>query len=160
MQGLAAHAERGYSEWSVSGSLRLVPGGAGRGLSASLTPSYGAEPGGSERLWTMPDATGLAANDPGSGSGAGSPLSSRLDAELGYGITMFGGGFIGTPNVGFGLSDWAREYRLGWRLSPSDGSGFEFSLDAARREAANDPGSGSGAGSPEHRIGFGVTARW
>ena len=35
--GLAAHAEDGYGEWGVSGSLRLVPGG-------------------SERLWTLPDA--------------------------------------------------------------------------------------------------------
>ena len=97
VHGLAAHAERDYNEWGVSGSLRLVPGVAGRGLSASLTPSYGADPGGSERLWTMPDASGLAAND-------NAPLSSRLDAEVGYGIALFGDGFTGTPNVGFGLT--------------------------------------------------------
>ena len=106
VHGLAAHAEGGYNEWGVSGSLRLVPGAAGRGLSASLTPSYGADPGGSERLWMLPDASGLAANED-------APLSHRLDAEVGYGIALFGGGFTGTPNVGMGLSDTARELRMG-----------------------------------------------
>ncbi len=145
VHGLAAHAEDGYDEWGISGSLRLVPGGAGRGLSASLTPSYGVDPGGSERLWMMPDASGLAANE-------NAPLSSRLDAEVGYGLPMFGGGFTGTPNVGLGLSDTARELRMGWRLAPTNGGGFEVNLDAARRDSAGD--------APEHRIGFGVTARW
>ena len=63
----------------------------------------------------------------------------RLDAELGYGLAVFGG-FTGTPNAGFGLSDGgARDYRMGWRLTsaaPGD-PGFEVSLDATRREAAN-----------------------
>ena len=98
VHGLAAHAERDYNEWGVSGSLRLVPGVAGRGLSASLTPSYGADPGGSERLWTMPDASGLAAND-------NAPLSSRLDAEVGYWVLGYVNGFIaafgGDRVVGF-----------------------------------------------------------
>ena len=145
VHGLAAHAERGYNEWGVSGSLRLVPGAAGRGLSASLTPSYGVDPGGSERLWMLPDASGLAANDD-------APLSRRLDAEVGYGMALFGGGFTGTPHVGMGLSDTARELRMGWRLAPADGGDFEFHLDAARRDSAGD--------TPEHRIGFGLTARW
>ena len=153
VHGLASHAEDGYREWSVSGSLSLVPGGAGRGLSASLVPSYGADPGGTDRLWSMPDAHALAANDD-------APMSRRLDGELGYGIAMFGDRFTGTPNVGFGLSDTAREVRMGWRLSPAGGGGFELNLDAARREAVNDPGPGSGAGSAEHRIGASLIARW
>ena len=132
--GLAAHAEDRHREWGVSGSLKLVPGAAGRGLSMSLTPSYGVDRGDAQRLWTMPDAHALAANDE-----AATP-SSRLDTELGYGLPVFGGGFTGTPNVGFGLSETARDYRLGWRLTPaaSGGTGFEVSLDAMRREAAND----------------------
>ena len=51
VHGLAVHAQDGYDEWGVSGSLRLAPGATGRGLSASLTPSYGVDPGGSEGLW-------------------------------------------------------------------------------------------------------------
>jgi len=131
MHGLAVHAEDGYGEWGVSGSLRLVPGGAGRGLSMSLTPSYGVDPGGSERLWA-PDASALAAN------GEAAP-SSRFDAELGYGMALFGDRFTGTPNVGFGLSEAARDLRLGWRLTSAlpNASGFEVNLDAVRRESAN-----------------------
>ena len=139
VHGLAASAEDGYREWGVSGSLKYVPGAAGRGLSMSLTPSYGADPGGSERLWMLPDAHALAANED-------APLATRLDAELGYGLPVFGGGFTGTPNVGFGLSDTARAYRLGWRLTSAlDGDpGFELSLDATRREAADDGGTDHG----------------
>ena len=79
-------------------------------------------------------------------------MARRLDAEMGYGIAMFGGGFTGTPNVGMGLSDTARELRMGWRLAPADGGDFEFHLDAARRDSAGDV--------PEHRFGVGLTARW
>ena len=145
VHGLAAHAADGYDEWGVSGSLRLAPGEAGRGLTALLTPSYGAAPGGPERLWLLPDASGLAAN----GDAA---MSSRLDAEVGYGLAV-SGGFTGTPHVGLGLSDTARELRLGWRLSPAGGGGFELHLDAARTESGVDPET-------EHRVGLGVTARW
>jgi len=69
-------------------------------------------------------------------------------------MALFGGGFTGTPHVGMGLSDTARELRLGWRLAPADGGDFEFRLDAARREAANDDAP------PEHGIGLRATARW
>ena len=145
VHGLAAHAGDGYSEWGVSGQLRLVPGSSGRGLSASLTPSWGVDPGGSERLWMLPDASGLAANDD-------AALSSRLDAEVGYGMAVFGGGFTGTPNVGFGLSEGgAREYRIGWRLAPAvEGvSGPELNFDATRKEPAE-------GGAP---VGHGVMLR-
>ena len=145
VHGLASHAEEGYGEWGVSGSLRLVPGAAGRGLSMSLTPSYGADPGGSDRLWMLPDVSGLAAN-------GGADRSGRLDAEVGYGLALFGGGFTGTPHVGLGLSETDREVRMGWRLSPADDGDFSFRMDASRRDSAGD--------GPEHRIGFGVTAHW
>ena len=151
VHGLAVHAEDGYDEWGVSGQLRLVPGAAGRGLSASLTPSFGVDPGGSERLWALPASSGLAAN------GDAAP-SSRLDTELGYGLPVFGGGFTGTPNVGLGLSgDGARDLRVGWRLTPaaaSGATGFELSVDATRREAANDNGDA------EHGVMVRSRLRW
>ena len=54
------------------------------------------------------------------------------------------------------LSDGARQYRLGWRVTSAvaGDAGFEIDLDATRRESAND-----NAG-PEHRIGFRMTTRW
>ena len=65
-----------------------------------------------------------------------------------YGLAAFGGHFTGTPNVGFGLSDAARDYRIGWRLTSAvrGVSGFELNLDATRREAAN------GGEPPEHGV--------
>ena len=133
VHGLAVHDEDGYDEWGVSGQLRLVPGHAGRGLSMSFTPSYGVDPGGTERLWALPDAHALSGNED-------AAPSNRLDTEFGYGLPVFGGGFTGTPNVGFGLSETTRDYRIGWRLTPAaaNASGFEVNLDAVRREAAND----------------------
>ena len=38
------------------------------------------------------------------GGGAGDGCADRLRAELGYGLSVFGDRFTGTPNVGFGLS--------------------------------------------------------
>ncbi len=149
VHGLAVHAERGYEEWGVTGSLRLAPGGAGRGLSMSLTPSWGADPAGSQRLWALPASAGLAATN-----GAADP-SGRFDAEAGYGLALFGDRFTGTPNVGFGLSETAREYRMGWRLTSAvEGDpGFEVSLDATRREAVNDNAA-------EHGVMLRSTIRW
>ena len=37
----------------------------------------------------------------------------RLELTAGYGIAMFGGRFTGTPEIGVGLSDGGRDYRLG-----------------------------------------------
>ena len=42
-------------------------------------------------------------------------------------------GFTGTPHVGFGLSDTAREVCMDWRLRPAGGGGLGCDLDAARR---------------------------
>ena len=49
----------------------------------------------------------------------------------------------------------AREYRIGWRLTPAapNVSGFELSLDAVRREAANDD-------APEHGVMLRKRIRW
>ena len=146
--GLAVHSQDGYEEWGVTGQLRLVPGGSGRGLMASLAPSWGVDPSGSERLWALSGSSGLAAN------GEAVP-SSRLDGELGYGMALLGDRFTGTPHVGFGFSDAAREYRMGWRLTPAAGDdlGFEVRLDATRREAANDNGA-------EHGVMLRSLIRW
>ena len=153
VHGLSAHAGDEYSEWGVSGSLRLVPGDAGRGLSASLTPSYGADPGGSQRLWMLPDADAMAANDD-------VPLSSRLGAEVGYGMAVFGGRFTGTPHVGFGLSEAGRDWRVGWRLSSGAGP-LKLSLEAIRREPDNSTRAGYDAGTePEHMVGVQVGTRF
>ena len=85
-----------------------------------------------ERLWGARDAGGLA-------PGGEFEAARGLQGELGYGVNLFGDRFTGTANLGFGFSDNARDYRLGWRLNsvvPGD-PGFEVNLDATRQEAAN-----------------------
>ena len=146
---LIAHEDSGYEEWGASGAVRLAPGASGRGLSLSLSPTWGVASSGVERLWSARDAQGLAPD------GTFEP-ESRLDAELGYGLPAFGGGFTGTPNVGLGLSDAAREVRIGWRLTPAarGGSGFEVNLDATRREAAGNDAA------PEHAVVLRGALRW
>ena len=118
---------------------------AGRGLSASLTPSYGADPGGSERLWTLPDAHALAANED-------APLSSRLDAEVGYGLGGPAGLGTLTPYAGLGLAgDDARTWRAGarWSIAPD----VSLNLEGTLSESANDD-------APEHGVMLRSAVRW
>ena len=143
---LIAHSAAGFREWGASGALSWDPRPTtDRGLSLSLTQSWGAAPaGGMDALLSRETMAGLAANDnPGSGSGAGGRFqaSSRLEARIGYGLAMFGGAFTGTPNIGFGLSGGGgRDWRIGWRLTSAIAGdpGFEVSLDTTRHEPAND----------------------
>ena len=155
-RGLIAHEASGFREWGASAALTWDPRPeTDRGLALRLRQSWGGSPtGGMDALLGRETLAGLAANDNGGTASAG-----RLEAELGYGIAMFDGGFTGTPHLGFGLSDGGREYRIGWRhgLAESGTASFEFGLEATRTEPANDPGPGA---APEHAVGFKLTARW
>ena len=135
-RGLIAHEAPGFREWGASASLTWDPRPeTGRGLALSLVRSWGGSPsGGMAALLGRETPAG-----PGADADAGATSAGRLEAELGYGLPAFGGGFTGTPNLGIGLSDTARDYRLGWRLTPARNGapGFEVGLDATRREAAN-----------------------
>ena len=145
---LVAHADSDYGEWGLTATARLDPGAQGRGLSFSLSPTVGTAASGAQRLWGAHDARALA---PGEAFEAGRGLT----AEAGYGFLLSGGRFTGTPNVGFGSSDGARDWRVGWRLAPAGpGGGFEFNLDAVRREAAN------GDEPPEHGVMLRSSVRW
>ena len=155
-RGLIAHEASGFREWgaSLAGTWDPRPE-TDRGPAMSLRQSWGASPsGGMDALLSRETLAGLAANDDGSG---GFKASSRLEGEISYGLSASGGAFTGTPNVAFGISDGgAREYRAGWRLisaMPGD-PGFEVSLDATRRQAANDDGP------PKHGLTLKGAFRW
>ena len=136
-RGLIAHQAPGFREWGASAALTWDPRpGTDRGLALTLRQGWGGSPtGGMEALLRRETLAGLAAND----DGGTTASTGRLEAELGYGIAMFGGGFTGTPHLGVGLSETGRDYRLGWRLTSArrGDAGFEIGLDATRREAAN-----------------------
>ena len=120
----------------------------------SLTRSMGASPsGGMDALLSRETLAGLAGNDDGNGSGF--QASGRTAGEIGYGLPAFGGGFTGTPNMGFGMSDdGTREYRLGSKLTSAGAGGLEISLDATRKE------SGSGSGPDVHGVLLRGAVRW
>ncbi len=126
---LVAHADSDYEEWGASATVRLDPGERGRGLSFSLSPTLGATSSASDWLWGAQDARALAPD------GAALRPGRGLAAEAGYGMSLFGNRFTGTPNIGFGMSDdEARDYWIGWRLTSAvpGNPGFEVSLDATR----------------------------
>ena len=158
-RGLVAHEDTDYTEWGASGSVRIEPDGSERGLSLTLAPSWGADSGGAERLWSAGDARGLAPDatvDP----------SSRLEAELGYGFPVLDRRGVATPHVGWsraGESDALRlrqRLKLGasqWRLESEfaeenrtfragygyrAGDFLDLGVEASRREAANDDAPG------------------
>ena len=150
-RGLIAHEASGFREWGASAALTWDPRPeTDRGLALRLRQSWGGSPtGGMDALLGRETLAGLAANDDGGTASAG-----RLEAELGYGIALFDGGFTGTPNLGVGFSETGRDYRVGWRLTSArrGDPGFQVDLDATRREAANTDA--------EHGLMLRGTIRW
>ena len=148
VRALVAHEESGYEEWGASGAIRVNPDPSGRGLSLTLAPTWGNAASGMERLWSARNARVFAESEHVEAQG-------RLEATVGYGMPMFDGRFTGTPELGLGLSESGRDWRLGWRLGLA-GSGrvaLGLGVEASRREPANDD-------TPETRIGFTATMRW
>ena len=149
-RGLLTHEAKGLSDTGFGGTIAWDPAPSSkRGLSLTLRQSFGGSAtGGKDALFSREAMDGLAAN----GNGGG---NRRLEGRIGYGLPVFGDRFTGTPEIGFGLSDDGRDYSLGWRLTREgrDAGSFEVALEATRRESAND-------NTPEHGIGFQLTARW
>ena len=136
-RALVAHEAPGFREWGASAGFSWDPRpDSERGLALSVTQSWGASPsGGAQALLDRTTMAGLAATDYSGRFHA----SSRLAGELGYGLPAFAG-LTGTPNVGFGLTEHGRDWRVGWRLSPSAGdSAFAVSLDATGRQPTTGP---------------------
>ena len=150
-RGLMSHEAGGMRERGFSGSLAWDPRpDTDRGMSLSLTQTVGASAsGGADALLGRETLAGLAANDNGADA-------RRLELKLGYGFSAFGDRFTSTPELGVGLSNTGRDYRLGWRLTSAlEGDpGFEVGLDATRRETAN------GNGPPEHGVMLRGAIKW
>ena len=142
-QTLVLHADSDRREWGLSGSFRLLADDRGHGLSASISQGRGTDIGGSDRLWNAGAVADLAAGD--------AQSSDRLETEVGYGFSAFGGRMTQTPYLGYGDADGNSNLRLGWRLAAPTGL-FETSLEAIKRQEA---GGGSDGG-----IGLLATARW
>ena len=127
MRGLLAHEAKDYEEWGASGLLRFDPGARGRGLSASVMPSWGSASSGVGSLWSRPDTRGLATD------GTLASPAGRLDAELGYGLAALQGRGLLTPYARMALVEGSEQaLHLGTRLSLAES--FNVSLEATRRQ--------------------------
>lgn len=85
----------------------------------------------------------------------GAIVSSRVDAERGYGTAVIGDRFPGTPNVGFALPNTGATTRIGWWLTSAaaDDPGFSLGLDLTRREA-------TGGETAKHGVMLRSAVRW
>ena len=143
---LIAHGNDDLKDRGYAASLAFDPDPATqRGPSLSLRQEFGGQAnGGLDALFqpaTLEDRTGGEA-------------TSRWSMEAAYGVPAFGGRWTGSPHVGLGLATAARDYSLGWRLTPeaANAPDLSFGLKATRRE--------SDAQAPEHTVGFEINARW
>ena len=130
VRGLVAHEDSGYEEWGASGAVRIDPGTSGRGLSFSVTPTWGVPGSGVEQLYGMEHTRGLA-ND------REFDAQSRVDAEIGYGIGLQRAPGVVTPYTGISLSQGGvRTLRIGsrWQITPEATMGIE----ATRQETGNE----------------------
>ena len=147
-RGLLTHEDGSLSERGVAGSLAWDPSpDTERGPKLTLRQAVGAEATGGVDALLRPDSARVpaAANDDG-------PDRRRLEARLGYGIALFGGGWTGVPEVGFGLTETGREYIHAWRLLEARDAGLVFGLDV--EGVRNEKLAGDAA--PEHRVGLGL----
>ena len=121
VRALVAHEESGYEEWGASGAIRLSPSASGRGLTLSLAPVWGSAGSASERLWSARNAAEF-------GIEQEFEATTRLDAELGYGMSVPRTRGVVTPYTGLSLAEGAsRRYRAGarWNLGPEAVLGLE-----------------------------------
>ena len=131
---LAAHADGGYEEWGASASVTLDPGASGRGLSLTLSPSWGAQAmGGAERLWSMTDARSLATG------GYQTNAGMRLSGDVAYGLDAFDGRGSIAPYLGIASSGFGQDWRAGVRWTVDQV--MEFGFEATRAETATSPAS-------------------
>ena len=106
MRTLIAHDDEAYEEWGASASVRIDPDSDGRGMSLSITPTWGSAAGEAEQLWSARDPNGLAGNDD-------FEAKSRLDVELGYGLRAPQGFGLVTPYAELAITDGANRTLFG-----------------------------------------------
>ena len=137
---LLVHQDQDFSERGVSLSVSYNPTpSTPLGFVARVAPSWGGQAmGGAQALWGRETMGGSMAH-------GGFAQGNRLDGEVGYGLPV-GTRFVGTPRVGFGTSDYGRDYRVGYGIGVLDRESlnFELGVDAQRRENAmfRRPGEG------------------
>ena len=143
---LLAHGNDDLKDRGFSAALAYDPAPATqRGASLNLRQDFGGRAQGGLDALFQPDPLD---------DRAGSEATSRWAVEAAYGLPAFGGRWTGSPHAGFGLATGARDYSLGWRLTPeaANAPDLSFGVKATRRE--------SDTVAAEHTFGIELTARW
>ena len=143
---LLAHGNDDLKDRGFSAALAYDPAPATkRGASLSLRQDFGGRAQGGLDALFAPDPLD---------DRTGSEAASRWALEAAYGLPAFGGRWTGSPHAGFGLSTGARDYSVGWRLTPeaANAPDLSFGVRATRRE--------SDVQAAEHTFGVELTARW
>ena len=153
-RGLLTHESDGFGERGFAGSLVFDPAPASdRGVRLTLMQTVGAQAAGGMDALLGPEtarALGAAEED--------ALARRRLEARLGYGFAVFGGGWTGVPEVGLGWSESVRETVLG--CAARRGAGRGAGVRARRRgRAARERGGRGGAGAPSRASGSGGGSR-
>ena len=152
-RGLLTHAAEGFRDQGFSGSLcwQQRPD-SDLGAMLSLTQTMGgSSSGGADALLSRVNLEGLAANDD-EGNGL---THQRLDLQLSYGVLALGDRFPLTPELGLGLYNSGRDYRIGWSLAlPEDGESFALSFGLTRREEDNN------GTAPDHGVEVNLDTRF
>ena len=142
---LVAHDDDAYEEWGASAAIRIDPGSNGRGMSLTITPTWGSAASEAEQLWSTRTAEDLVGN-------AEFEAEQRLDAELGYGVRGPGGWGTLTPYGGLTLADGAgRTLRTGLRWKALQNA--TVGLEAARED-------GTGEAPANHAVMLRAAVRW
>ena len=149
-RGLLTHQDSNFKERGFAGSFAWDPDPASDlGPSLTLRQTVGAQASGGADALLRPDSAEelIAVNDD-----EGDLGNRRLEARLGYGLSTFGGRYVTTPALGFGLTELEREVSHSWRLVEASDNGLVFGLEieALRREPV------TGDTGPEHRVVFGL----
>ena len=137
-----AHEAGSFRDWAASGSVRIDPGASGRGMSLTVTPSWGAASSGVERLWSMSSAHELAWDGE-------SDAGRRLDAEVGYGLGLTGARGVLTPYTGLSLANGGRRAYARW----TPGRDVAVRLEGVREV-------GHGHRTPDHSVALHALLRW
>ena len=120
------------SEWGIGGSVTLLPGERGEGLSLALRPSFGQTNTALSNLHLDP----FSFSDPTELAISTAPLTARFNAELAYGFPT-GNHALLTPYTKAYLAHSSNTYTTGLRYQLDTGLDLDLSASHRQRSSGN-----------------------
>ena len=120
------------SEWGIGGSVVLLPGERGEGLSLALQPSFGQTNSSLSHLHLDP----FSFTDPNELALSSSPLTARFNAELAYGFPTANHALL-TPYIDASLAHSSNTYTTGLRYQLDSGLDLDLSASHRQRSSGN-----------------------